>query len=79
MIAIFLECTFSAFPPVILLSGAARRQLNTLREYLSAIPVMNEEMVVVGGGHVIQDDNAITLLGPKEPVEPALTILGKPQ
>jgi hypothetical protein len=33
-------------------------------------------MDVVGSSHVIEDDNSITLLGLKKPVEPALPILG---
>ena len=36
-------------------------------------------MDVVGSSHVIEDDNSITLLGLKKPVESALPILGKLQ
>jgi hypothetical protein len=52
---------------------------NALRDNLSAIPVMNEKMDVVGSSHVIEDDNTITFPGLKKPVEPALPILGKLQ
>jgi hypothetical protein len=47
MIAVFPERTLSVFPLVVLLSGTPRRQLNALRDDLSAIPVMDEEMDVV--------------------------------
>jgi len=77
MIAGFPECTFSVFPLVVLLSSAARRQLNALRDNLSVIPVMNEVMNAVERCHVLEDDHPIAPLSLKELVEPALPILGK--
>jgi hypothetical protein len=79
MIAIFPEGGFSVLPPVVLLSNTTRRQLNALRDNLSAIAVINEQMDVVGSRHVIEDNQPIPLLSLKEPVEPALPILGKLQ
>jgi hypothetical protein len=66
MIAVFPECTFSAFPIIVLLSSSASRQLQSLRDDFSAIPVMNQEMDVVGGCHVIENDNAITASWPQK-------------
>jgi hypothetical protein len=55
------------------------RQLNALRDDLSTISVMNEEMHAIGRCQVIQDDHPIPLLGLKEPVDPGLAIPGKLQ
>jgi hypothetical protein len=53
--------------------------LNALRDNLSAIAVINEQMDVVGSSHGIEDDQPIPLLSLKETVEPALPVLGKLQ
>jgi hypothetical protein len=79
MIAVFPDGALSVLPLVVLLSSTTRRQLNALRDNLSAIAVINEPMDVVGSGHVVEDDQPIPLLSLKEPAEPALAVLGKLQ
>jgi hypothetical protein len=77
MIAVFPVRTFSPFPLVVFLGGSPCRQLNALGDDRSPIPVINEEMSVIRGTHVIEDDRPIALLRLKEPIEPALSVFAK--
>jgi hypothetical protein len=79
VIAVFPKGASSVFSPVVSLSGTARQKLNTLRDDLTAVPVINEKMHVVGSDGVIEDDNPKPLLGFKKSIEPNLPILGKLQ
>ena len=79
MIEVLPERTFSGFSPIVLLRGTTRRKLDTLRDDLTAIPVINEKMYVFGSSGVIEDDNPKALPGLEKPVEPRLPILGKLQ
>jgi hypothetical protein len=62
VIAIFPEGAFSALPLVVCLSGTPSRQLYTLGDDLSAIPVIEEQMYVVRSCRVIENDKPVSLL-----------------
>ncbi len=79
MTAVLPERTFSGFSLIVLLSSTTRRKLNTFRDDLTAITVINEKMYVVGSSGVIEDDNPKALPGLEKPVKPSLPILGKLQ
>ena len=79
MITIFPERALSAFPLIVPLSGTARRKLNAFRDDLTAFFVINEQMDMVGGSCVIEDDNPKPLPGLKEPIEPSLPVSRKLQ
>jgi hypothetical protein len=75
MISVLPEGTLSAFPLIVFLCGAPCHQLDTPGDDLSSISVMNEKMYVVAGNHVVQDDESVTLLRLKQPMDPVESIL----
>jgi hypothetical protein len=53
MIAVFPKCAFSVFPLLVILSSSTCRPLSALRNNLSAVPVVDEEMDVVKRSHMV--------------------------
>ena len=67
MITVFPECALPVFSLIVFLPGAAGDQLHGSGDAAPACGIQYQEMDVIGGNHIVQDRETVTLAGLKQP------------
>ena len=75
MITILPECTLSVFTDIVFLAGSAGNQLYRIWDYIPAAIIKYKK--VIRSHHVVQYNQAVTLLRLPEPLEISVTIFGE--
>jgi hypothetical protein len=80
MITIFPESALSTFANIVFLGGPASDKFKSFRNAVPTPGVVNQQVDVVRGDHVVQDTQIFEpLSGPIEPFDPSSAVPGKLQ
>ena len=77
MIPVFPVGSLPVFSLVVLLPATSSHQLHRIRNHIAPFKVIDQQMNMIGGDHVIQHTQAETFPGFEEPANPSLTIPGE--
>ena len=77
MKAVFPIGSIALFPLIVCLATTSRHQLHGIGDEVAAFPVIDEQMDMIRGDHIIQHTQVKTLPGFKEPAHPGLAVSGK--